>query len=446
MPAAPVPTAPPTAAPVQRVEQKDWTCVGGEGKDIGAVNIWWGYTPEDAAWACNRWNADCGGQCTAKPALAPVPTAPPTAAPVQRVEQKDWTCVGGDGKDIGAMNIWWGYAPEDAAWACNQWNADCGGQCTAKPAAAPGPGGYFPADGMPSPSPKRDKDNKDKKDKDKKDKGKKDKEPKQERREKDSASVSSSSGAPKIGGESPPRIPDHALRVLGVDQEQASTILAMIGGPEQSNVQWWKTVDGESVFGYCENIDDDRGVTIGIAGFVTRYGEPQRMIQEYGAGDVGNPKDCKPKSSKCSLCDWVRARGNDQRWIDIQMNHYADGYWKLVPKYIPEKFKDNALIKGLLLDTAMNAGEFKEGNAWGVKEVSQATRGDTPLEWVKNFCDIRFDHFTANSNKKAAEGRLLTWRTLAKDGKWDMRGVDPCKYAFCYGSKLGAGCKGCGGK
>lgn len=86
----------------QSSQQADWTCVAPGGSAAGNVKIWWGYTPGDAAWACNNWVSTCGnaagGGCTAVPGTlppgavvavsadqAPAPTAPtatPPSAPV----------------------------------------------------------------------------------------------------------------------------------------------------------------------------------------------------------------------------------------------------------------------------------------------------------------------------------------------------------------------------
>ena len=96
------PLTPPPKKPKPGVEQKDWTCVGGGGEDIGAVSITWGYTPDDAAWACNQWNASCQGGCTAKPALPP-----PASKPGGEQSRGEWTLfrpgdpgLGIEGKEI----------------------------------------------------------------------------------------------------------------------------------------------------------------------------------------------------------------------------------------------------------------------------------------------------------------------------------------------------------
>ena len=237
-------------------------------------------------------------------------------------------------------------------------------------------------------------------------------------------------------GNNPHRISDSALRMMGMDAEQLSNILAMIGGPEQSNVEWWKGVDKKDVYGYCENINDDRGVTIGVSGFVTKWGLAQKIVKDAGGGshDVGQ---CRPgHPTKCSFCDWVRGNGSNQKFIDAQWNAYANEFMKLVPKYVPQQFKDNALIKGMMLDTAMNAGEFKEGNSWGLKEVTQAARGNDAASWAYSFLDARYNHFTAGNSQSMRSGRIGAWKKLVQDNKWDMK-IDPCKYAFCSGHCLG---------
>lgn len=260
-----------------------------------------------------------------------------------------------------------------------------------------------------------------------------------------SSNSSTSSDGKNTSSNNPHNIPDIVLRSLALDAGQVSTIMSLIGGPEQSNVEWWKKTNGQPVYGYCENINDGRGVTMGLAGFVSKWGGLGSVFKEYGVdmATVGNPDDCMPKKG-CKLCSWVQARGEDQKWKDAQWKRYHDDYIMHIPRIIPKQFADNALIKGLILDTTMNSGIGNEGNAWGADTLAKAAKGATSLEWVNNFCDLRFNHYSKGNSTDQKTGRLLTWRTLAKEGKWDMRDVDPCKYAFCDGPKLGVWCKGCG--
>ncbi|KZL51010.1 hypothetical protein [Nodularia spumigena] len=50
-------------AQAQRAES-NWDCYLNHQNNIkaGSVNIWWGHTEGDAAWACNNWISDCGNQ------------------------------------------------------------------------------------------------------------------------------------------------------------------------------------------------------------------------------------------------------------------------------------------------------------------------------------------------------------------------------------------------
>jgi hypothetical protein len=59
-------------APLATKDQKGktvkiWQCRGADGSDQGKTTLTWGYSPVDAAWACNTWVAACGGKCTGEP-------------------------------------------------------------------------------------------------------------------------------------------------------------------------------------------------------------------------------------------------------------------------------------------------------------------------------------------------------------------------------------------
>jgi hypothetical protein len=91
-----------------------WSCHRADlnGKPAGrSVQIWWGHTAGDAAWACNEWHTAClKGKCTAK-----------------EVTQSHWNCYRArDLKFVGQASIWWGHGVGDGVWACNSWVSDCG--------------------------------------------------------------------------------------------------------------------------------------------------------------------------------------------------------------------------------------------------------------------------------------------------------------------------------
>ena len=59
--ATPAPSASSTA-PTSK-----WSCINKQGQPIGNIEIWWGHTAGDAAWACDNWISNCGlGGCTTK--------------------------------------------------------------------------------------------------------------------------------------------------------------------------------------------------------------------------------------------------------------------------------------------------------------------------------------------------------------------------------------------
>ena len=213
----------------------------------------------------------------------------------------------------------------------------------------------------------------------------------------------------------PHRVPQRALTTLGVNYDQFSNILSMIGGPEQSNTIWWLDSKKKSVFGYCQDIGDGRGLTVGIAGFT---GNSLKKIVGIAKGN--------------STCEWIRKHGNDPDFIDAQWKVYIDEFMTLVPKYYP-KFKGYTakipLIVGILLDTAMNAGEFSEGNAWGVHELAGHVRQDSPKAWAIDFLNLRHDHFTTGNDKTMCERRIESWKKLVMGKHWDME-IETNKFAY----------------
>jgi len=218
-----------------------------------------------------------------------------------------------------------------------------------------------------------------------------------------------------------------------LDAEQVSNILSIIGGTEQSNADWTKTNKNTPIWSYCEDIDDNRGFTIGIAGFTTEDGSAASLMTNYGSG-MPNAKNGK------AFCAWAKQHSMDPKLIAANWKSYYDGkdagYIKMVKKYRPAVAK-SAVSVGLMLDCAMNAGEFKEGDShYGLAEnVKAAQNAKTELEWCNLFIKSRLAHWTKNTPNK--EQRMGSWQKLIKDQKWDMK-VDVCPYMFCDGK-----CGGC---
>jgi len=158
-----------------------------------------------------------------------------------------------------------------------------------------------------------------------------------------------------------------------------------------------------------------------------------------------------PKTGK-QFCDWAKSHAQDPEFIKANWKTYLDGknsgYVAMVKRYKAQApLVTKALSIGLMLDCAMNAGEFKEGEKhYGLAEnVAAANKGaTTEAAWCAAFINSRLKKFTANSGE--AQGRMSPWIALLKDQQWDMR-IDPCRYAWCNSKKgLGKECCGCPGQ
>jgi len=229
-----------------------------------------------------------------------------------------------------------------------------------------------------------------------------------------SSSSTHSRSSPSSSSKLPGRIPPKALAMLGVTSDQLSKILSMIGGPEYSNFVWTKDSKGRSVFSSCQNIGDGRGITVGIAGFTGS--NVKKIIGPKGKAN----------------CDYIRTLGNSQGFIDRQWEVYIDEIMSIVPRNYPTFEGYSAkipLIVGILLDTAMNAGEFGEPNMWGVHELAHNARGNTPKQWATSFLNLRNQHFTTGNDSVMRIRRIAAWMKLVNGDHWNMD-VDIRKFVY----------------
>jgi len=242
--------------------------------------------------------------------------------------------------------------------------------------------------------------------------------------------------APAPSQNNPHGIPDQVLRTLGMDVEQVTNTLNLINGPEQSQSRWWERTNKEDVYSYCENIRDKRGVTMGLTGFVTAYDGPQSIIRNAGGPSFAKGRygtDSYPDER--ALCNWVKANAGNQRFRDAQWDYYIKMYMKPMMddmrKYVPAGIRDEPLIIAAALDATINQGGGVCGNCSG--DFMKNARGGDRANWLNSFLNLRNAKFTAGNTSAMREGRLGAFRKLAVDGKWDMRGVDPCRYNYCSG-------------
>ena len=222
----------------------------------------------------------------------------------------------------------------------------------------------------------------------------------------------------------PPGTLNQLNTLTGLDVQQLTNMLGMINGPEQANSKWWQTVDEEIIYGYAEDIDDGRGVTIGIYGATTGkdYNDADIIWKNYGQDYSNLPVD--------EIIEKVHAIANDQKWWKAQWDAYISTYWEPTLKLLKSKNYMKALTIGVLIDTAMNAGmEDDNSENWGVEHLFTEASDDTNNEedFVDRFMELRLQFPTHDSGDM--EERVGAWQKLLRDNKWDMR-VDLKNYVY----------------
>jgi hypothetical protein len=233
----------------------------------------------------------------------------------------------------------------------------------------------------------------------------------------------------------------------------------MINGPEQSNINWTLTDKNKPIWSYCEQ-GDNRGITIGIAGFTTKDGSADGIGRAFkgvpGAPDIST-KTRLDKNSVATVCKFLSAHSTDPQLIQANMDAYIDnkkykhaGYFRMVDDYIakvPAGIITTPLQFLVMLDTSMNAGESKDDDCstmMGLKELVDATKNIKSVDaWLTQFLQLREDHPACDQfgsdEKKNARGRFGAYTSLRKDKKFNLD-IDSslCKYVYCDGK-----CNGC---
>jgi chitosanase len=222
----------------------------------------------------------------------------------------------------------------------------------------------------------------------------------------------------------PPGTLNQLNTLTGLDAQQIANILGMINGPEQSNSKWWQTADNKIIYGYAEDIDDGRGVTIGIYGATTgkNYNDADIIWENYGQDYSNLPTD--------EIIEKVNEIANDPKWWKAQWDAYISTYWQPTLKLLKSKNYSKALTIGVLIDTAMNAGmEDDNSKHWGVNHLFEEASSDTNDEqdFLNKFIDLRLQYPTKNSGDM--KERIGAWQNLLRDNQWDLR-VDLNKYVY----------------
>ncbi|WP_245983056.1 chitosanase [Trinickia fusca] len=228
----------------------------------------------------------------------------------------------------------------------------------------------------------------------------------------------------------------------GLDGEQWDNIMKLINKPEQDSLDWTK------YYGYCENIHDDRGYTIGIFGATT--GGPNddgpdgpALFKEYDAvSGASNPSVegglsrigvhgrmsgsiLKISDSAKVFCGKINGLQSDASWREAMWRTFYDVYISYSVQQAQQRGFDSALTIGSFVDTALNQGATGDS---GSLEGLLSRSGDSSDEktFMTTFYAQRTKIVDTHDYNQPPNGkhRVKEWSTLMNEGITDLKNCD----------------------
>ncbi len=228
----------------------------------------------------------------------------------------------------------------------------------------------------------------------------------------------------------------------GLDGEQWNNIMKLINKPEQDDLNWIK------YYGYCEDIKDERGYTIGIFGATTggsrdTHPDGPELFKAYdSAKGAGNPSVegalkrlgingkmkgsiLQIKDSEKVFCGKIKKLQNDAAWRKAMWETFYNVYIRYSVEQARQRGFTSAVTIGSFVDTALNQG------ATGGPDTLQgllALSGSSSNEktFMKNFHAKRTLVVDTNKYNKPPNGknRVKQWDSLLDMGKMNLKNVD----------------------
>ncbi|GLI09130.1 hypothetical protein YDYSG_51620 [Paenibacillus tyrfis] len=228
----------------------------------------------------------------------------------------------------------------------------------------------------------------------------------------------------------------------GLDGEQWNNIMKLINKPEQDDLNWTK------YYGYCEDIKDKRGYTIGIFGATTggsrdTHPDGPDLFKAYDAAKgASNPSAegalkrlgingkmkgsiLEIKDSEKVFCGKIEKLQNDAAWRKAMWETFYNVYIRYSVEQARQRGFTSALTIGSFVDTALNQG------ATGGSDTLQgllARSGSSSNEktFMKNFHAKRTLVVDTNEYNQPPNGknRVKQWDTLVDMGKMNLKNVD----------------------
>ncbi len=227
----------------------------------------------------------------------------------------------------------------------------------------------------------------------------------------------------------------------GLDGEQWNNIMKLVNKPEQDSLDWPK------FYGYCEDIDDERGFTIGIFGATTGGPRDQgpdgpTLFKEFDAASgAGNPSIAgglaragvrggmqgpvlKISDSEKVFCGKIAALQNNAAWREAMWQTFYKVYIQYSVRQARQRGFGSALTIGSFVDTALNQGASGGGDTLqGL--LSRSGDGDEKT-FMTRFHAERSKVVDTNEYNQPPNGknRVKQWSGLLSQGETDLKDAD----------------------
>ncbi|CDG82439.1 chitosanase [Janthinobacterium agaricidamnosum] len=227
----------------------------------------------------------------------------------------------------------------------------------------------------------------------------------------------------------------------GLDGEQWDNIMRVVNKPEQDSPDWNK------FYGYCEDIKDDRGYTIGIFGATTggsNDGNPDGPalftafdaangaavpsvaggLQRAGVNGVMNGKILKITDTAKVFCKQIKGLQNNPAWQDAMWKTFYSVYIDYTIQQATQRGYTSALTIGSFLDTALNQGA--DGGENTLEGLLSRTSGTDEAAFLTDFYAKRTLVVDTHQFNQAPNGahRVKQWSDLKNLGLFTLKDAD----------------------
>ncbi|AJS58858.1 chitosanase [Paenibacillus sp. IHBB 10380] len=228
----------------------------------------------------------------------------------------------------------------------------------------------------------------------------------------------------------------------GLNGEQWNNIMKLINKPEQDSLDWTK------YYGYAEDIDDDRGYTIGIFGATTGGSndtgpDGPALFKEFDAASgASNPsiqggltragikgtmngKILKITDSNSVFVKKINALQNNAVWREAMWRTFYNVYIKYSVQQAKNRGFNSALTIGSFVDAALNHGASGDSNSLeGI--LSRSGNSTNEKTFMTNFYAKRTLIVDTNEYNQPPNGknRVKQWSSLLNSGETDLKNAD----------------------